>query len=149
MFKRSQHVGQCCFYGNTEGSLGLIVFPKLFVKLQCCHVCPPLWRSINTDDGKRENASLLLLFSSILKILPVTDINKNRELKQRGRECQRERYKTIDLRWYVTRSHFFPNLILLQVVVVCEHVGPSHAQIYANWLCCCHRNALVFSFVGF
>ena len=24
VFKRSQHVGQCCFYVNTEGSLGLI-----------------------------------------------------------------------------------------------------------------------------
>ena len=83
-------------FGNTKGSLGLIFTPKLFVELQFCHVRPPLWRSMNTNDGKRENASLLLLFSTILKITP-NHINKNRELKQRGRERQRERHKTIDL----------------------------------------------------
>ena len=55
-----------------EGSLGLIFAPKPFVKLQCCHVRPPLWRLMNADDGKRENASLLLLLFVILKILPVT-----------------------------------------------------------------------------
>ena len=96
MFKRSQHVGQCCFYCNTEGSLGLI-FTKKSLKLQCCHVRPPLWRSMNINDGKRENTLLLLLFSAILKILPVTKKKKPRKLKQRRRERQRERYKTIDL----------------------------------------------------
>ena len=73
VFKRSRHVGQCCFFGNAKGSLGLIFIQKLVAKLQCCHVRPPLWRSwMNTDDGKRENASLLLWFSAILEILPVT-----------------------------------------------------------------------------
>ena len=72
VFKRPQHVGQCCFYGNTEGNFGLIFTPKLFGKLQCCHVRRPLWRWMNADDGKRENMSLLLMFSANLKILSVT-----------------------------------------------------------------------------
>ena len=57
--------------------------------------CSSAWHSMNTDDGKRENASLLLLLSAILKIRWY--INKNRELKQWGRERKRERYKAIDL----------------------------------------------------
>ena len=55
----------------------------------------------------------------------------------------------IGLRWYDTKKPFFPNLILSQVVVICEHVDPSHAQKYTNWLCCCHGNVLVYTFVGF
>ena len=63
------------YLGNvafTEGSLGLKFTQKLFAKLQCCHVRPPLWHAMNTEDGKCENKSLLLLFSAILKILPAT-----------------------------------------------------------------------------
>ena len=41
MFKRSRHVVPCCFYSNTEGSLGLIFTPNS-AKLQCCHICPSL-----------------------------------------------------------------------------------------------------------
>ena len=87
MSKRPQHVGQYCFYCNTEGSLCLIFTQKLFGKLQCCHVRPPLWRWMNADDGKPENASLWLVTQTIYQIA----------FKQRGRERQRERYKTIDL----------------------------------------------------
>ena len=68
VFKRSQDVGQCCFYGNTEGSLGLIFIKK---SLRNCKVVTFV-RHYGADVGKRENASLMLLFSAILKILPVT-----------------------------------------------------------------------------
>ena len=46
-------------------------------------------------------------------------------------------------------KHFFPNLILWQAVIICEQVDPNHAQKYTNWLCCCHSNVLVYTFVGF
>ena len=95
MFKRSQHVGQCCFYGNTEGSLGLIFTPKLFGKLRCCHVRPPLWRWMNTD-GKMRKCIPIAIFLYHLEITP-SHINKNRELKQREQERHWERCKTIDL----------------------------------------------------
>ena len=72
VFKRLQHVEQCCFYGNSEGSLGLILTQN---SLRNCNDAvtfgPPVWRSMNTEDRKRENA-WLLLFSAILKILPIT-----------------------------------------------------------------------------
>ena len=80
-----QHVGTTLpnIVGIVLADVGFRVFniyPKLFAKLQCCHVRPPRWRSMNTDDGKRENASLLLLLSAILNT--PRHINKNRELKQ-------------------------------------------------------------------
>ena len=67
VFKRSQHVGQCCFYGNTLGSMGLIFTQNSLLNCNVVTFVPPLWRSMNADDGKRENASHL--FSAILKIL--------------------------------------------------------------------------------
>ena len=72
VFKRSQHVGQCCFYGNTLGSLGLIFTQNSWLNCNVVTFVPPLWRSMNADNGKRENASLLHLFSAILKILPLS-----------------------------------------------------------------------------
>ena len=50
-------LGNVAFMVN-RGESGFDIYPKLFAKLQCCHVRPPLWRSMNTDDGKGENASL-------------------------------------------------------------------------------------------
>ena len=38
VFKRSQHVGQCCFYGNTEGESEFDIYQNLFAKLQSCGV---------------------------------------------------------------------------------------------------------------
>ena len=72
VFKRSQHVGQCCFYVNTFGSLVLIFTQNALLNRNVVAFVPPLWRSMNADDGKRENVSLLHLLSAILKILPVT-----------------------------------------------------------------------------
>ena len=93
MSKRSQHVGQCCFYGNTEGSLGLIFTQNSLLNCNVVTFVSPLWRSMNADDGK------CIAFAFVLCHFENTPshINKNREFEQRGRECQRECYKTIDL----------------------------------------------------
>ena len=72
VFKRSQHVGQCCFYGNMEGSLGLIFTQN---SLRNWKVVTFVRQYINTP----------------------SHISKDRELKQRGQERQRECHKTIDL----------------------------------------------------
>ena len=77
-------LGNVAFMVIPWGS-GFDIYPKLFAKLQCCHICPQLWRSMNTDDGKCENASLLHFILCYLENT-LSHINKNRELKQRGRE---------------------------------------------------------------
>ena len=52
MFKRSQHVGQCCFFGNTEGSLDLIFTPNSLRNYNVVtFVRHYAWRTMNTDDG--------------------------------------------------------------------------------------------------
>ena len=84
VFKRLKHVGQRCFYGNTEENLGLIFTLNSL-------------RNYNfvtfVDEYRRWKTRKCICH---LENTP-THINKNRELKQRGRERQRERYKTIDL----------------------------------------------------
>ena len=84
VFKRSQHVGQCCFYGNTLGSLaGFDIYPKLFAKLQCCHVRPPI---MALAECRRWKTRKCIAFAFVLCYLENTPshINKDRELKQRG-----------------------------------------------------------------
>ena len=84
MFKRSQHVGQCCFYGNTEGGLGLIFTQD---SLRNCNFV------MFVDEYRRRKTRKCICH---LENTP-SHINKNRKLKQRGWERQRERYKTTDL----------------------------------------------------
>ena len=84
VFKRSKHVGQCCFYGNTEENLGLI---STLNSLQNCNFVTFV------DEYRRRKTRKCICH---LENTP-SHINKNRELKQRGRERQRKRYKTIDL----------------------------------------------------
>ena len=51
VFKRSEHVGQCCFYGNTEGSLDLIFTPNSLRNYNnVTFVRHYAWCSMNTDD---------------------------------------------------------------------------------------------------
>ena len=94
MFKRSQHVGQCCFYGNTLGSLGLIFTQSSAI--------------MALDEYRRWKTRKCIAFAFVLCHLENTPchINKNRELKQRGRECQRECYKTILIDLITEYNHF-------------------------------------------
>ena len=72
------------------------IYPKLFAKLQYCHLRPPLWRSMNTRRWKTRKCIVIAIALCHLENTP-RHINKNRELKQWGRERGRERYKTIKL----------------------------------------------------
>ena len=89
--------GNVAFYGNTEGSLGLIFSQTL------CETTM-LSRSSAIMHGARwiqtmENAKCIAIAIAIalchLENTP-RHINKNRELKQWGRERRRQRYKTRD-----------------------------------------------------
>ena len=78
VFKRSQHVGQCGFCGNTEGGLSLIPTPNSLRNYNVVtFVRHYAWRSMNTDDGKRENAIALCHLENTPR-----HINKNSQLKQ-------------------------------------------------------------------
>ena len=92
VFKRSQQVGQSCrFYGNTLGSLGLIFTQNSLLNCNVVTFVPPLWHAMEIQN--------CIAFEFVLFHLENTPshVNKNRELKQRGWECRREYYKTIDL----------------------------------------------------
>ena len=41
VFKRSQHVGQCCFHGNTLGSLGLTFTQNSLLNCNVVTFAPP------------------------------------------------------------------------------------------------------------
>ena len=87
--------------------------PKTLCKTALLSRSPSLqlWRSVNTDGGKRENETLLLLFSAILKILPVT---QTRTKSNDGRECKQEHCKTRDL-----------TLESLMCKLMCKLIPPS------------------------
>ena len=76
-------------------------------QLQCCHVRPPLWVLCMALDKYRRWKTWKCIAIAIalchLKNTP-RHIDKNRELKQWGRERRRERYKTIDLIQYRIQS---------------------------------------------
>ena len=78
------------------GDPGFDIYPKLFAKLECYHICPPF---LVLDECRRWKTRKCIAFAFVLCHLENTSshINKIRELKQRGRECQREYYKTVDL----------------------------------------------------
>ena len=78
------------------GDPGFDIYPELFAKLECCHICPPF---LVLDECRRWKTRKCIAFAFVLCHLENTSshINKIRELKQRGRECQREYYKTIHL----------------------------------------------------
>ena len=74
VFKRSQHVGQCCFYGKTEGSLGLIFTPKLFLSRSSAIMA--------LDECRRWKTRKCIAIAIVLCHLENTPshINKNKEL---------------------------------------------------------------------
>ena len=90
VFKRSQYVGQCCFYDNTECCHGLVFTQD---SLRNCNFV------MFVDEYRRRKTRKCIAIAIVLCHLENTPshINKNRKLKQRGWERQRERYKTIDL----------------------------------------------------
>ena len=45
-----------------------------------------------------------------------------------------------------SKELFLSKFILWQVTVIFKHADPNDAQKYTNWLCCCHRNVLVYTF---
>ena len=87
VFKRSQ-LGNVAFtvICNTKGNLGLTFTQN---SLRNCDVVTFVhhyaWRSMNTDDGKCKNASLLLLFSAILKYSRVYKQEQRTFISSEGR----------------------------------------------------------------
>ena len=78
MFKRSQHVGQFCFYGNTDGSLGSIF---------------------------TQNSLPNYNFVTFVRHYGARHINKKRERKQRGRERQRRTLQHNRLNYRIQSLH--------------------------------------------
>ena len=111
---------------------GFDIYPKLFAKLQCCHVRPPI---MALDKRRRWKTRKCIAFAFVLCHLENTPshINKNRELKQRGRECQRECYKTIDL---ITEYNHFMwecNHLAHRSPKNKRNVGICWAKLVSNW----------------
>ena len=95
VFKRSHHVGQCCFYGNTEGSL-VWYLPKTLCETAMLSRSSATMTLDEYRQWKMRKCIDVAIFLFHLENTP-SHINKNRELKQRRRECHWERCKTIDL----------------------------------------------------
>ena len=97
VFKQSQHVVQCCFYGNPEESLGLI-FTQNSLR-NCSNVVTFVRHYGARWMQTMENAKMHSCCYCSLPSWKYSQSHKQeqRELKQWGRERQRERYKTIDL----------------------------------------------------
>ena len=58
-------LGNVAFCGNTKGGPGFDIYPKLFAKLQCCHVRPAM---IALDEYRRRKTRKCIAIAIVIAV---------------------------------------------------------------------------------